>query len=136
MARDIKCANILLDTDGTIKLTDFGTSTHINTSSDSKTYPMNRSLKGSPYWMSPEVVSRQGHTYKADIWSLGGCVIEMLTGKPPYADEHQDLKDVLMAIKRGQRPKFPSHVTRRAIKFLDDVYTVDQDLRPSANDLL
>lgn len=48
--------------------------------------------------MSPEVINRKGHTFKADIWSVGGCVIEMLTGKPPYADEIKDFKQVLKAI--------------------------------------
>lgn len=45
--------------------------------------------------MSPELVRREGHTSKIDIWSLGGCVIEMLTGKPPYADECTDIREVL-----------------------------------------
>lgn len=51
--------------------------------------------------MSPEVVNREQNTFKLDIWSLGGCVIEMLTGKPPYAEEYdKNTKEVLRAISQ------------------------------------
>jgi len=45
--------------------------------------------------MSPELIRREVYTCKIDIWSLGGCVIEMLTGIPPYADEYREIRDVL-----------------------------------------
>ena len=43
-----------------------------------------KSLKGTPYWMAPEVVKGEGHGRSADIWSLGATVLEMLTGKHPW----------------------------------------------------
>lgn len=47
---------------------------------------MNRaSLQGSVFWMAPEVVKQTGHTKKADIWSVGCLVVEMLTGEHPWA---------------------------------------------------
>lgn len=72
--RDIKCANLLLSNDGTIKLSDFGASRRLETSQ------LGLSLKGSPYWMAPEIAKRTGHTSSADIWSVGCVSIEMLTG--------------------------------------------------------
>lgn len=42
------------------------------------------SLQGSVFWMAPEVVKQSGHTQKADIWSVGCLVVEMLTGEHPY----------------------------------------------------
>ena len=42
-----------------------------------------KSIKGSPYWIAPEVVKKIGHGTAADIWSIGCCVIEMLSSKPP-----------------------------------------------------
>lgn len=36
--------------------------------------------------MAPEVVTMKGHSFSADIWSLGGVVIEMISGHPPYAN--------------------------------------------------
>ena len=43
------------------------------------------SLQGSVFWMAPEVVKQSVHTQKADIWSVGCLVVEMLTGEHPWA---------------------------------------------------
>lgn len=47
------------------------------------------SLQGSVFWMAPEVVKQSAHTVKADIWSLGCLMIEMLTGEHPWANLSQ-----------------------------------------------
>jgi serine/threonine protein kinase len=43
------------------------------------------SLQGTPYFMAPEVVLQRGHDERADIWSLGGTVFQMITGVPPWS---------------------------------------------------
>ena len=66
MHRDIKAANILVNKEGKIKVADFGVSTllhHTQTGRNTKT--------GSPFWMSPELLSKSQYSYKTDIWSLG-----------------------------------------------------------------
>ncbi|KAA8545390.1 hypothetical protein F0562_020174 [Nyssa sinensis] len=77
--RDIKCANILVDTTGSVKLADFGLA---------KATKMNdaKSFKGTAFWMAPEVVNQKktGYGLAADIWSLGCTVLEMLTRHVPY----------------------------------------------------
>ncbi|KAH9794924.1 mitogen-activated protein kinase kinase kinase 5 [Citrus sinensis] len=84
---DIKGANLLVDASGVVKLADFGIGKHLRGLS----YEL--SLKGSPYWMAPEVmqadIQKDGNhrvALLADIWSLGCIVIEMLTGKPPWSE--------------------------------------------------
>ncbi|XP_058186853.1 mitogen-activated protein kinase kinase kinase 3-like isoform X6 [Rhododendron vialii] len=78
--RDIKGANILVDSNGEIKLADFGMAKHTTHCS-----PI-RSFKGSPYWMAPEVVmNTNGYSLPVDIWSLGCTIIEMATSKPPWS---------------------------------------------------
>jgi len=82
--RDLKCANILIMEDGTLKITDFGTAKHIKIESHEQIAQLCASLKGTPYYMAPEILRRTGHTISADIWSMGCLVIEMLTGKAPW----------------------------------------------------
>ena len=92
--RDLKSANILVTSTGILKLTDFGSSTKIEDISKG----LSRSLRGSPYWMAPEVVLREGHSFSADIWSFGCVLIEMVTGKPPWSNYTNDSREVLSLI--------------------------------------
>lgn len=48
-----------------------------------------QSLQGSVFWMAPEVVKQTGHSSKADIWSVGCLVVEMLTGTHPWPELNQ-----------------------------------------------
>ncbi|GFZ08831.1 NPK1-related protein kinase 2 [Actinidia rufa] len=87
MHRDIKGANILVDNKGCIKLADFGASKKVV---ELVTITGAKSMKGTPYWMAPEVILQTGHSFSADIWSVGCTVIEMATGKPPWSQQYQE----------------------------------------------
>mmetsp|Transcript_1964 Transcript_1964/g.2686 ORF Transcript_1964/g.2686 Transcript_1964/m.2686 type:complete len:587 (-) Transcript_1964:343-2103(-) len=83
--RDIKGANILVDVSGRVKLADFGTSKRMEINDEMIEETMQHgTMKGTPYFMAPEVIMRQKYGRKADIWSLGGAVMEMATGDPPW----------------------------------------------------
>lgn len=84
--RDLKADNILLDLDGTCKISDFGIS---KKSDNIYGNDVTNSMQGSVFWMAPEVVRSQGQGYsaKVDIWSLGCVVLEMFSGKRPWSKE-------------------------------------------------
>ena len=78
---DLKAANILTTKSGNVKLSDFGVSLNLRA--------MEREMKdvaGTPNWMAPEVIELKGASPKSDIWSLACTVVELLTGRPPYAE--------------------------------------------------
>ncbi|KAJ0700410.1 putative mitogen-activated protein kinase kinase kinase STE-STE11 family [Helianthus annuus] len=127
--RDIKCANILVDASGSVKLADFGLA---------KATKLNdiKSCKGTPYWMAPEVVNRKSNGYglSADIWSLGCTVLEMLTRKIPYS--HLEGMQALFRIGRGELPPIPETLSLEARDFILKCLQVNQNDRPTAAQLL
>uniref|UniRef100_A0A8C0UCU8 non-specific serine/threonine protein kinase n=1 Tax=Cyanistes caeruleus TaxID=156563 RepID=A0A8C0UCU8_CYACU len=77
--RDVKSNNILLRTDGSVKLADFGLSAQLTPEQNQRC-----SVTGTPWWMAPEVVKRQPYGPKVDVWSFGIVAIEMAEQKTPY----------------------------------------------------
>lgn len=128
--RDIKCANILVDASGSVKLADFGLAkaTRLN---DVK------SCKGTALWMAPEVVNRRnkGYGVAADIWSLGCTVLEMLTRRFPYS-HLEDQMQALFRIGRGELPRVPESLSRDARDFILQCLQVNPHARPTAAQLL
>lgn len=134
--RDVKCANLLSCTDGAIKITDFGASKRLVNSQVNEDYEVCKSLKGSPYWMAPEVARRSGHSYPADIWSVGCTLIEILTGKPPWSDVSANVREVLAIIASAVKPpKYPSGLSAECYSFLDNCLQIDPEVRATAEQL-
>lgn len=130
--RDIKGANILRDSAGNVKLGDFGASKRLQTICMSG--PGMRSVTGTPYWMSPEVISGEGYGRKADVWSLGCTVVEMLTEKPPWA-EYEAMAAIFKIATQPTNPQLPSHISEHGRDFLRRIF-VEARQRPSAEELL
>ncbi|TVU45474.1 hypothetical protein EJB05_04963, partial [Eragrostis curvula] len=121
--RDIKCANILVHANGSVKLADFGLAKEMSKIN------MLRSCKGSVYWMAPETYGSS-----ADIWSLGCTVLEMLTRQIPFPN--MEWTHALYMIGKGERPPIPNYLSKEAQDFIGQCVTVDPDQRPSAAQLL
>ncbi|XP_064956559.1 mitogen-activated protein kinase kinase kinase 5-like isoform X1 [Musa acuminata AAA Group] len=132
MHRDIKGANLLVDVHGVVKLADFGMAKHLNGAAGAL------SLKGSPYWMAPEVVQATmnkdiGYDFAVDIWSLGCTIIEMLTGKHPWSG----LEGAAAMFKVLHRdPPIPDSLSNEGKDFLRCCFRRNPADRPTANMLL
>lgn len=91
MHRDIKPHNILLKNIYTIKLTDFGFAKYYDNTID-----MSTTLCGSPIYMAPEIMKLKTYNYKADIWSLGVVLYELLFNEYPFiARNHFELVKII-----------------------------------------
>jgi serine/threonine protein kinase len=133
--RDIKPANILISSNGTVKLSDFGASKKLK-GDQLDNEELCNSLKGSPYWMAPEIAKMTGHSYPADIWSVGCLAIEMLSGKAPWSQETTSASEVLRMIRSGKVPKIPSGLSSTCLDFISKCLEVNPSFRPSASELL
>ena len=129
--RDIKAGNILLNDEGVAKLGDFGVSAQLTNSISKKV-----SKIGTPYWMSPEVISQKSYDSKCDIWSLGITCIELAEGEPPYSEVRTFLvmKKILNNPPKGlTNPKLWSNDFN---DFVEKCLIFDPSQRPTAAQLL
>lgn len=76
--RDIKSDNVLVSMDGMVKLSDFGFCAQLT-----QEVKKRKSIVGTPYWMSPELIQGLEYDELTDIWSLGITAIECADGEPP-----------------------------------------------------
>ena len=70
--RDIKPENLVIDEEGYLRITDFGIARVL-----SETKSKAKTVVGTPYYLSPEIIKSEPYSFKSDIWSIGVLLYEM-----------------------------------------------------------
>ena len=135
--RDIKAANIFLDSHMSIKLGDFGLAAILATAEEYGELERRITVCGTPNYIAPEVLSKKkGHNTKADLWSLGVLLYHMMTGDMPFSSP-QD-KDNISVFNRVAAAEFAwpekngNQLTAEAKDLVLALLQKDERLRPDA----
>lgn len=129
--RDIKSDNILLGSDGSVKIADFGYAAQLTQEKAKRV-----TIVGTPYWMAPELIRGQNYDQKVDIWSLGIMVMEMAEGDPPYMD-FPPLRALFLITTKGiPGLKHPEKWSAEFKDFVSQCLEKDAENRPTAEQLL
>ncbi|XP_076775566.1 inactive serine/threonine-protein kinase PLK5 isoform X3 [Arvicanthis niloticus] len=126
--RDLKPSNFFLNKNMEVKIGDLGLAARVG-----PTGRCHRVLCGTPNFQAPEVVSRNGHSCKSDIWALGCIMYTVLTGTPPFAVA--PLSEMYQNIRDGHYLE-PTQLSPSARSLIARLLAPDPAERPSLDQLL
>ncbi|XP_029164581.1 serine/threonine-protein kinase polo isoform X2 [Nylanderia fulva] len=126
--RDLKLGNLFLNDELQVKIGDFGLATKLEHDGERK-----KTVCGTPNYIAPEVLTKVGHSYEADVWSIGCIMYTLLVGKPPF--ETSSLKETYTRIKQVQY-KTPQHISKPAMNMVANMLQLNPARRPSVAKLM
>ena len=132
---DIKGGNILVTPEGVCKLADFGAATKVVGKGEQQI----KKFLGTPLWTAPEVMRDQRFTRGSDIWSLGCVLVEMASGKHPYAERNFDNPLSVIIFQRSNAatpPVTPEKLSEAGASFLSSCFELSPSKRGTAAELL
>eukprot|EP01063_Lacrimia_lanifica_P005221 TRINITY_DN12_c0_g7_i1.p1 TRINITY_DN12_c0_g7~~TRINITY_DN12_c0_g7_i1.p1 ORF type:complete len:649 (+),score=307.91 TRINITY_DN12_c0_g7_i1:115-2061(+) len=125
--RDLKPENLVLDSGGHVCLTDFGLA-------KTEVTDVTHTFCGTPQYMAPELILKQGHGRAADWWSLGVFLFEMIAGVAPFPN-NGNVKELYEAIV-SKPPPFPQWMSPKAKDFLSRILNKDPAQRVQSIDVM
>eukprot|EP00826_Nyctotherus_ovalis_P009158 TRINITY_DN12406_c0_g2_i3.p1 TRINITY_DN12406_c0_g2~~TRINITY_DN12406_c0_g2_i3.p1 ORF type:complete len:723 (-),score=237.47 TRINITY_DN12406_c0_g2_i3:107-2275(-) len=127
--RDIKAQNVFLTSTNRCLLGDFGIAKIL-----SNTRGFTRTMVGTPYYLSPEIIERKKYNFQSDIWSLGVLLYELCALKPPF--DGPSLHFLGVKIIKGVYPPISSHYSRELKGLVGQMLMVDPNKRPNIQQIL
>ncbi|KAF5453851.1 hypothetical protein F2P56_023569 [Juglans regia] len=127
--RDLKTANLLMDENEVVKVADFGVA-RVKAQSGVMT-----AETGTYRWMSPEVIEHRAYDHKADVFSFGIVLWELLTGELPYS-QLTPLQAAVGVVQKGLRPSIPKNTRPRLAELCERCWQQDATQRPDFFEIL
>lgn len=128
MHLDIKTANVFLDRNDSIKLGDFGMARNLDNTNQFFT-----NFAGTPLYLPPEIINGEPYAYKADIWSLGVVLFEMMNLKVPFMDVN--FPCLLLRICQADPPELPKKYSPEIKNFIYKLLEKDQSKRMNISEI-
>uniref|UniRef100_A0A1B6CVI3 polo kinase n=1 Tax=Clastoptera arizonana TaxID=38151 RepID=A0A1B6CVI3_9HEMI len=126
--RDLKLGNLFLNDNLEVKIGDFGLAAKIEYNGQRK-----KTLCGTPNYIAPEILNKNGHSYEVDVWSIGCIMYTLLVGKPPF--ETNSLKETYSRIKKCEY-KLPFQMNKPAQTMIKAMLQAEPENRPNVEKLL
>mmetsp|Transcript_20832 Transcript_20832/g.57674 ORF Transcript_20832/g.57674 Transcript_20832/m.57674 type:complete len:514 (-) Transcript_20832:130-1671(-) len=127
--RDLKTQNIFLMATGQIKLGDFGIARVLDATKDYA-----KTMVGTPYYLSPEIIEDRPYNFKSDIWSCGVVLYEMTTLKHPF--DADSLVILASKILKDQYPPPDAMYSKDLVSLIRRMLCKDANSRPSVRGVL
>uniref|UniRef100_A0A8C0YFF3 Serine/threonine-protein kinase PLK n=1 Tax=Cyprinus carpio carpio TaxID=630221 RepID=A0A8C0YFF3_CYPCA len=126
--RDLKLGNLFVNDSMELKVGDFGLAAKLEPVSNRR-----KTICGTPNYLSPEVLNKQGHGWESDVWALGCVMYTMLLGKPPF--ETTNLKETYRCIREA-RYTIPTSLSLPAKQLISGMLAQNPVDRPHLDDII
>uniref|UniRef100_A0A8C0YBG7 Serine/threonine-protein kinase PLK n=2 Tax=Cyprinus carpio TaxID=7962 RepID=A0A8C0YBG7_CYPCA len=126
--RDLKLGNLFVNDSMELKVGDFGLAAKLEPVSNRR-----KTICGTPNYLSPEVLNKQGHGWESDVWALGCVMYTMLLGKPPF--ETTNLKETYRCIREAHYT-IPASLSLPAKQLISGMLAQNPVDRPHLDDII